>query len=251
MTGLRFKRGLLPPRKNAIKLKFSTYAKPSLPIRPAEFGHENLVSEWHMLSNDKFGSCAWAGAAHEVYLWTAMGSQRAHITSADVLSDYSACTGFNPSDPSTDQGTDMQAAASYRRKTGIRDALGRRHKIAAYVALDPKNIDQLLTAAWLFSAVGLGVTVGANSEEQFARAVPWDGDPGANAGGHYVPLVAFRHGLAWVVTWGRLQAVTLDFLRDHCDQALAYLSPDMMRDGKSLEGFDLAALQSDLTALTA
>jgi hypothetical protein len=248
---MMFKKGLLPPRPGAVKLLFGDYAKPSLPQRPDQFGHDSLVAEWHMLGNDRVGCCAWSGAAHETYLWTASAGQRARITTADVLADYAEATGYMLGDPSTDQGTDMQAAASYRRKTGIRDALGRRHKIAAYVAPDPKNPDQLLTASWLFSAVGLGVTVGANSEEQFARGVPWDGDPGANSGGHYVPLVAFRHGLAWVVTWGRLQAVTLGFLRDHCDQALAYLSPDMMRGGKSLEGFDLAALQSDLTALTA
>ena len=50
-----------------------------------------------------------------------------------VLKDYSAVTGFNPNDPNTDQGTDMQVAASYRRKTGVLDAAGKRHKVIAYL----------------------------------------------------------------------------------------------------------------------
>ena len=41
-----------------------------------------------------------------------------------VLSDYSAVTGFDPADPATDQGTDVQDAATYRRVTGLLDANG-------------------------------------------------------------------------------------------------------------------------------
>ena len=247
-----FKRGLTPPRPGAVKMKFSAYFKPAeLPKRPAEFGHENLVQQWNMLGNADYGCCAWSGAAHETYLWTAAGSTRAHITTQDVLSDYAACTGFKASDPSTDQGTDMQAAASYRRQTGILDAAGKRHKIGAYVALEPGNTEEILNAAWLFGAVGIGILIGARQEEQFATKQPWASPVGTDPGGHYVPLVAYRGGVARVVTWGGVQPVTMQFLEHQCEQAIAYLSTDMLRGGKSLEGFDLAALQDDLKQLTA
>ena len=245
-----FKRGLKPPRPGAVKMTFGTYFKPAeLPKRPAEFGHENLVTEWHMLGNADYSCCAFSGAAHETYLWTASGSQRAHITTFDVLSDYGACTGFDPRDPETDQGSDLQEVASYRKKIGILDAVGNRHKIGAYVSLKPGDVDQILNAAWLFGAVGLGVTIGSRQEEQFATHQPWAGPVGEKSGGHYVPLVCNR-GLPKVVTWGGLQPMTLTFLEEQCDQAIAYLSPDMLRSGKSLEGFDLAALQDDLNQLT-
>jgi hypothetical protein len=248
---MELKRGLLPPRPGAVKLLFSAYLdRAALPKRPDQFGHDSLVSEWHMLGNDRAGCCAWSGAAHETYLWTAMGSERVHITTQDVIDDYAACTGYVPGDPSTDQGTDMQKAAAYRQKIGTRDSRAARHKIAAYVSVDPKSLDDVLTAAWLFGSCALGVTVGESSERQFEFGEPWDGAPGPRAGGHYVPLVGRRGGLNYVVTWGRLQAVTDAFLMANLDQALAYLSPEMLRNGKSLEGFDLAALQSDLEALT-
>lgn len=246
----KFKLGLKPHRPGAVKMKFGDYLTPALPKCPATFGHENLVKFFHMLGNDRFGNCAWAGAAHEQYIWSSMGSTRTHITTMDVLSDYSACTGFRIGDETTDQGTDMQMAASYRRKVGIRDINNIRHKITAYAEVKAGDLEQILTAAWLFGCCALGVTVGANQEEQFSLGRPWDGAPGSNAGGHYVPLVGFRDGLAWVVTWGELQPVTPDFIRANCDQAMAYLSPEMLKNGKSLEGFDLAALTADLSSLT-
>lgn len=51
------------------------------------------------------------------------------------------------------------------------------------------------------------------------------------------------------VTWGRLQSMTLRFYKNYCDEAYAILSPEMLIEGKSLEGFDLAQLQADLKLL--
>ena len=51
------------------------------------------------------------------------------------------------------------------------------------------------------------------------------------------------------VTWGRVQQMTAQFYAKYCDEAWAILSPEMLKAGKSLEGFDLAQLQADLTAL--
>ncbi|MCW2317272.1 hypothetical protein M2322_002831 [Rhodoblastus acidophilus] len=248
---MKFKTGLKAPRLGAHRFMFRSYAGPALPKRPAEFGHDKLVSDWHMLGNDRYGCCAWSGAAHEEYLWSAEAGQRVQITTQDVLADYAACTGFNPHDPNSDQGTDLDAAAEYRRKTGILDANGKRHKIVAYANIDPHDLEAVLTASWLFGAVGLGVTVGQNQETQFEQGKPWDGNPGADAGGHYVPLIAYHGGLFWVVTWGRLQAVTRGFLEHNFVQAMTYVSPDMMRSGKSLEGFNLAALLYDITSFQA
>jgi hypothetical protein len=131
--------GKLPARPDAVKLKFSeVFNAAVLPTPPASFGHENLMPDgnWFCLSNNLWGDCVLAGAAHEHMLWTMEGGiPRAHFTSRDVLSDYSALTGFDPNKPATDQGTDMQLAAAYRQKTGVIDTMGSRHKIDAYSAL--------------------------------------------------------------------------------------------------------------------
>jgi hypothetical protein len=152
------KLGKLPARPDAVKLKLANYIDTSvLPKPPAEFGHERLVTQWGMLGNDNAGCCVWSGAGHEVMLWNREAGKTVNITTTSTLRNYSLVTGYDPNDPSTDQGTDMQAAASYRLKTGLLDADGKRHKIGAYVALKPGDLTELWYATYLFDGVGIGV----------------------------------------------------------------------------------------------
>lgn len=223
----------------------------SLPRTPTTFGHQSLIAQWGMLANDRYGCCVWAGAAHETMLFNKEAGLALAFTDADVLSDYAAVTGFKPDDPTTDQGTDMQDAAAYRRKTGIVDAAGKRHTIAAYLALDPGNVDHLLLAAYLFSAVGIGFTLPGSALDQARKGQPWDVVEGANAaGGHYVPLVG-RLGMGTLVSvsWGEAQLITPRFFQTYCDEAIAYVTTEDLTDNKSPEGFDMAALLADLQAL--
>jgi hypothetical protein len=134
---LPLKLGKKPARPGAVKFKLANYLeKLKLPTPPKVFGHEGLIgANWEMLGNDQYGDCVWAGAAHETMLWNKEAARTVTFNNQSVLKDYSAVTGFNPNDPNTDQGTDMQVAASYRRKTGVRDAAGKRHKVIAYLAL--------------------------------------------------------------------------------------------------------------------
>jgi hypothetical protein len=230
-----------------------------LPNIPAEFGHDRLITDWEMLGNNQFGDCVWAGAAHETMLWGREGGRDLKFTDDSVLSDYSAVTGFDPSqtDPvtgenPTDQGTDMQAAASYRRRVGVLDVLGNRHKVAAYVALTPGDPDQLAAAAYIFGAVGIGLRVPAYVEDEFTQKKPWDVRHG-NAtivGGHYVPVLGRRNGNFDVITWGAVQQMTPMFYRRYCDEAIVYLSTEFLTAGISPEGFNLQQLQTDLKVFT-
>jgi len=203
-----------------------------------------------MLANDRHGDCVWAGAAHETMLLEREAGNVVIFTDADVLGDYAAATGFDPQKPQTDQGTDMQAAADYRRKTGILDAGGRRHTVAAYLALEPGNLEHLYQATYLFGAVGIGLELPASAFDQTDQGKPWDVVPqSANAGGHYVPLVGRAADGLHVVTWGALQVMTESFLKTYCDEAIAYVSQECLVAQKSPEGFDYAALLRDLAAL--
>lgn len=243
--------------RHAVSLKFETYFDvTALPKAPAVFGKPWLVRQPGMLANDRIGDCVWAGAAHETMLWCAEAGTRVTFTDTDVLEDYSVATGYNPADPSTDQGTDMQAAASYRRKVGVIDASGGRHKIDAYVALKPGNIAQVELAAFLFGAVGIGVQFPASAFDQFDQAKPWTTVAGSPLeGGHYVPIVgrnSMGYFLCW--TWGRLQAVSPSWLYKYMDEGIGYLSLERMRGpmgvpGVSPQGFDAATLQADLKLL--
>jgi len=194
--------------------------------------------------------CVWAGAAHETMLWNAMARKTVMFTDAGVLSDYSAVTGFNPRNPASDQGTDMLEAASYRRKVGVLDGGGKRHKVAAYLGITPGDPVEHAVALYLFGAVGLGIEVPSSAITQFNVGKPWDvAKRSSILGGHYIPLVAKRNNMFSCVTWGRIQPMTMKFLQKYCDQSIVYVSEEMLTNGKSLEGFDKATLLADLNAL--
>jgi hypothetical protein len=240
--------GKAPARPNSVQLALSTYL-PKLPEPPHTFGHEKLVSSYPMLANDRIGCCVIAGGLHETQLWAAEGGKTVAVDDQAAIANYSAITGYNPEDPSTDQGTDMEAAAKYRRKVGLLDAHGKRHKIGAYLALNPGDIHQLYTAMWIFGAVGIGIEFPSSAMDQFNAGHVWDVVPGASIeGGHYVSAVA-RRGFIEVITWGQTVKVTPRFFQKYCDEAIVYLSPEMLTHGKTPEGFDLTALQNDLTQL--
>lgn len=246
------KLGKTPARPNAIKFAFAAYANVAkLPKPPAHFGHETAIGTvpWSMLGNDSYGDCVWAGAAHETMIWNALGGHPVPFTDKAVLSDYSAVTGFDPAKPDTDQGTDMQVAASYRRKTGIVDATGKRHQVAAYLSIKPGDLTELYQAMWLFGAVGIGIEFPSSAMDQFNQGKPWSVVKGSSIeGGHYIPLVAKRSHME-CVTWGAVQHMTTGFFSKYCDEAVVYLSQESMVNGKSPEMFDYAALQADLNAL--
>ena len=246
--------GKLPARPGAVSFKLSAYLdKPKLPVPPKVFGHQALVSgAWDMFGNDQYGDCVFAGAAHETMLWCREAGAAPSFTDAAVLSDYSTVTGFDPAKPDTDQGTDMTAAASYRRKIGIVDAAGRRHTIDAYLAIKPGDVTELKAAAYLFGAIGVGIRFPGSAMDQFNAGKPWSVVSRSSVeGGHYIPCIGFDGADFLVVTWGKVQRATPGFLKKYCDEALAYISLERLTGGKSLDGFDLASLRADLAALHA
>jgi hypothetical protein len=251
----KFKLGKKPARRGAITFKLARFLiKPKLPTPPKVFGHQDLVGEhWGVLGNADYGDCVWAGAAHETMLWNKEANKKAVFTTANVLRDYSKVTGFKKNDPDTDQGTDMQEAASYRRKTGVIDAHGKRHKVKAYLALRPGDVDQLMLAMYLFGAVGIGIQFPDSAAEQFGAGKPWDVKPGPKpTDGHYIPGVGRdAKGNIIVVTWGKLQRMTPRFYKKYCDEVVAYVSEEMLKPPAllTLEGFNLDQLLTDLKAL--
>jgi hypothetical protein len=250
---MTFRFGKKPARPGAVRWRLTSYTNTAalLPL-PARFGHDGNIGPdaWGMLANDRYGDCVFAGAAHETMLLVGETGGTVTFTDANVLADYAAVTGFDPAKPDTDQGADMQEAAAYRRKTGIVDAQGDRHKIAAYLALEPGNLQHLFLASYLFGAVGIGLQLPASALLQTEQGLAWDVVADTTiAGGHYVPLVGRQVDGLHVVSWGAIQRMTEAFLTQYCDEAVAYVSQECLLDQKSPEGFAYDDLISDLAAL--
>lgn len=244
------KLGKTDARPDAVSLKLSSYL-PELPAHPAQFGHYGLVTDFPMYANDQYGDCVWAGAGHETQIFVAEGKGSVTFTDALILEPYTAVTGFNPDDPSTDQGTDMEKAAAYRRKHGLVDTNGKRHVVGAYAALEVGNDDQVETAAWLFGGVGLGWQLPKSAMLQFQEGKPWTVTR-ANSqilGGHYVPIVGADADWLYGITWGKVIPIDRKFLKKYMDEGVAYVSTEILWGGKSLEGFTSAQLLDDLRGI--
>lgn len=250
-----FKLGKRPARLGAVTFNFRDFFNPAaLPTPPSAFGHYGPAQPFGVLGNDQYADCVFAGAAHETMIWLREGGKLPpRFTTADVLDDYAAVTGFDPNKPDTDQGTDMQGAASYRRKTGIRDAFNRRHAIDSYVALKIGDVDELVLATYLTGAAGVGLELCSEAMDQFKVGNPWAVPATITPiGGHYVPCVGRNSaGDLLVVTWGRLHAMTGAFYARFSDEAFAYLSLEMLNaQNLSPEGFDADGLRAALSKLS-
>lgn len=218
---------------------------------PIPFGPGATIDDWDMLGNDRYGNCVFAGTAHAVMLWTAEGRKPATFDTKSVNSDYSAVTGFNPEDPSTDNGTYIRDALDYGRKVGYVDAKGVKHKIGAFLLLDRFTLSDVLEATYLFSAVSLGINVTQAAMDQFYAGQPWTVVEGTYViGGHHVELIAFDGTWLTVVTWGKEQKMSIEFFARYCAEAWLKLSEEFLFNGLSPDGFDLAKLQADILALT-
>lgn len=242
-----YKLGKLPARLDSVKFKLRNYAA-VLPTPPTTF-FKAQVTDWGMLGNDQYGDCVWAGAAHETMQWNLEAKRAVRFTNQDVLSDYSAVTGFNPNDPNSDQGTDMQVAASYRRKTGVKAEDGR-HKVLAYLALNLGDELQLKQAIYLFNGVGIGFQFPDYAMDEFNNSESWHLKSGGTIdGGHYVPAIGYSSRYIYVVTWGKVQKMTWGFYKRYMDEGLVYLTSEFLVNGMSPAGFDIDQLKTDLEAL--
>lgn len=249
MTGYRL--GKKPARPDAVKLRLRDYIHPSrLPTPPENFGHENLVGDWQMLGNSDYGDCAIAGPFHALMLWNAMANKKINVDTDCTLKAYSAITGFDPKDPSTDQGADVQEVSEYWRTKGLVDADGNTHKIDCYLALEPGNVEELYQATYLFKAVGIGIKCPAEYQQAFARGQVWDRVKRPHIeGGHYILGVGSRAGLINTVTWGRTQLMTPAGYEQFNDETFVYLDEEMLINGTDIDGFNLRQLINDMKDL--
>jgi hypothetical protein len=149
------------------------------------------------------------------------------------LALYSEVTGFDPSNPNTDQGGDLVTTAQYMQKTGMSIA-GVRHMEAGNGIIDPANIDHVRWAICLFGCAPIGLNLPQSALDQFDAGQPWDvsGD-GTIVGGHDVLLCEYRNesptNPGWlVVTWGKRWPVTNAFMAKYCDQVVPVGAKDFV-----------------------
>jgi hypothetical protein len=246
-------------------LKLEDYVDLAATIHvPWNLGHEDRMPQPRlMLGNGPddsvapgfggAGDCVLALIANAIRLACAIGGKPIPpITGREAIAAYSEVTGYVLGDASTDNGTDMRNALNWWRKTGFRDANGVRHKLGAFALIPQGGHRNWYRALWqLDVGVGLGIQFPTSAMDQFNAGKVWQLVPGATIDGGHAILLDARRQWPKVETWARDQDVSEPFLEHQVDEAWALFMPDMLIDGKTPEGLNVAQLTADLQAVSA
>jgi len=246
-----------PP--HGFKLKDFLTAPPPAPTT-CDYSAAAMAVIKQIEGNDVLGDCVIAENAHYIAVVTGnSGNGLYSYTTAQTEADYSAITGYNPADPSTDQGTDPIVDLNYRVANGYADG----SKDAGWALVDATNKNEVAYAIATFGnlLMWFGIPDSIVNSMPSASGFVWDVNAGAPDGnnGHAIGAAGFNvtkiqtvgvtaRGVL-VMTWGMLgiitwAAVAAWFSSVNGGGMAVRVTTDWInkQSGKSPSGLNLAAL---------
>jgi len=101
-----------------------------------------------MMGNNALGDCTCAALGHALQVWTANANPPIDTEpDANIIQLYSEATGYKSGDASTDKGGVEQDVLTYAMLSGIPVTSGR-HRISAFVEIDPANFADVKLAIY-------------------------------------------------------------------------------------------------------
>lgn len=244
---LVFRGGRLPNRPEVPRLKLSKYLG-AVPVPAASADWLSAVPSWPMYLNDQIGDCTCAAVGHMIEGWTQYTAGAAvQVTDQDVLTAYEKVGGYNPSDPSTDNGAVIQDVLGYWQKTGVGG-----HKIVAFAEVDIANATEVRQAIELFGSIDIGINFPSAAMDQFNNRQEWTPVAGDTIeGGHCVPVGAYDASSYTCVTWGATQKMDLAFWSQYVEEAWVVITQDWVeKNGNVPSGLNLYQLGQDYAEMT-
>lgn len=242
--------GRLPmhPEDTHPRVHLEYHWEPSKIDVPDVIDYHSKVRNWPMYLNDQLGDCTCAGIGHQIQAFTAYAGNEIDVPESSVLSLYEAVSGYNPSDPSTDQGAVEQDVLQYMVDTGIAG-----HKYSAFAQVDHTSMGNVLTALHLFGSLYLGIACPQSAQQQFQSGQKWTYVPGSPIeGGHAITLQGKdKDGTLQIITWGAVQAMDQEFWNNYVDEAWVVITQDWLEANQETPtGLDLQGLMDEFRSLT-
>ncbi len=237
-------------------LRFGDYLKATaLPYIPTAYHWGSGVPQWPLYGNDVLGDCTIAAIGHHAGVWTFRESgTELIIPESEIVSAYSAVSGYIPGNESTDNGAVMTDVLKYWGTTGVGGS-----KIEAYATIEPQNNLDVEACIYLFGGCYIGLQMPITANAQTKHNGTWSLVPGYKTnpdaqpgswGGHCVPLIGYSKSALVTISWGMPLYMTWAFYNYYCDEAFAPLSSEWVASGSVAPNhFDLAQLQVDLHEL--
>jgi hypothetical protein len=147
-----------------------------------------------------------------------------------------------------DTGLNLEVVLKYFQQTGYTTG-GTTYKIGGYLAIDPNDDAEVQTAISLFGPIYCGINLPQAWESNTAS---WDANGGHIIGGHCILPEDWMgsDGSLKTASWGELPIMTKAGRKQYMDEAYIILDPLWYASGKAPNGLDVAALQSDIQAIT-
>jgi len=237
-------------------LKLADYIHRELANPPAAVSRPHAGFQWGMLANDRLGDCVIAMMLHSIEdFHLDADTPPPAFTDQDAISIYSAITGYNPNNPSSDRGTDETAAMHYWEQPGLTTE-GTTHTIVATVAVDPSSLNECRIAIDEFVDLQIGIALPKTAQGQSEWTVVGDpnSDPNSAAGswgGHGIPYREYDADTFTCVTWGADLLLTVPFHQSYAQEAHVVVTQEMLNNqGVGPSGVAWDELVSDIKQLT-
>lgn len=231
-------------------MRLSRYFTATLPPPPVATDWTKGQTAWGELMNDQLGDCTCAGIGHACQIWTVNTGQEAQITDQEVLGIYESWCGYNPADPTTDQGgIELNVLKNFKAQ-----GFGS-HTLTAFAAVLPANQIHVQQAIHLFCGLYIGMNVPQYIMPEDGN-VPqlWLVNPGgdnSSIGGHCVYVTGYDTVGPKFISWGANYQMTWQYFVKQVDEAYALISKEFIaQSGLSPAGFSLDDLETDLVNIS-
>ncbi len=218
---------------------------------------KNLPTNLGMMLNDTLGDCTCAAVYHAIQVWSGT-AQKTVLTEpdGDVEKLYIQACGYNPRVPGEGPGGNEQTVLTYLLKTGA--PFGpkgtARHKIVAFVEVDPRNTDDVKRTIVDCGVAYIGLNVPAFLMPPNAPPpAVWDVQKTDTkiVGGHAVVLAGYTEAGARVISWGQYYTMTWSFFAAYVDEVYAIADNLWIESGGSTPGgLTLPELEAQMQAIT-
>lgn len=201
---------------------------------------------WPMLGNDRVGCCVFASALHYLQMISLYRGKPITPTETECLEAYSAVTGYDSRDPTTDNGSVVMGPGGmieYWHRHGLM-AGGELNKCGTPAVVDFRNVAELQAAIYLFGAVFMGANLTQNdADAEFL----WLDQSGRLIGGHEFLFTGFtrlEHTTRYdILTWDGMRRTDDVWVDTAMEEAVVVYDEEFFDlRGLSPGGFDRVAM---------
>jgi hypothetical protein len=215
-----------------------------------------MPSNLGMMLNDQLGDCTCAAVYHAMQVWSFnAGGTLVTQPDGDVERLYILACGYNPRIPGEGPGGNEQHVLTYLLKNGapIGPNGATRHKITAFVEVDPRNTDDVKRTINDCGVAYIGFNVPESMDPSvMVPPAVWTYDPqkATPVGGHAVVLAGYNNQGARVISWGQYYTMTWEFFAHFVDEVYAIADGEWIEaKGTTPGGLTLDELEAQMQAL--